>query len=156
MMEIRLERVEISQQMTLFRLLQYSLFEESAGDGNRMGEDGLFKYPWFSLYFTEPEREAFFIRGEDGSLLGFVMVNQVLQKSTHGHSIAEFMVLPSFRRQGIGRQAALCCFEAHSGPWEVAPARGSETAHRFWRQVIDRYTHGNWREEDGILLFVSR
>lgn len=154
-MKIWLERVKESQKMTLFRLLQYSLFEESAGDGNQMGEDGLFDPPWFALYFTEPEREAFLIRGEDGGLRGFVMVNQVLQKSTSGHSTAEFMVLPAFRRQGIGREASLRCFRAHPGPWEVAPARGSETARRFWQQVIDLHTGGSWREEDGILLFVS-
>lgn len=61
-MEIRLERVQREKEDTLFRLLQYSLFEESLTDLNDMNEDALFDYPWFQAYFTEDEREAYFIR----------------------------------------------------------------------------------------------
>lgn len=58
-MDIILERAGTEKKGVLFRLLQYSLFEESISDQNRMGEDGLFAYPWFEDYFTEEEREAY-------------------------------------------------------------------------------------------------
>lgn len=153
-MNIRLKKVEETQKETLYRLLQYSLFEESLNDQNDMGEDALFAYPWFENYFTEKNREAFFIR-EVGCerLLGFVMINTYMQKSGSGHSIAEFMVLPKFRRKKIGKKAAIMCFEKYSGAWEVSPAYGSKQAYLFWKNVIDEYTGKNNKYEDGIFLF---
>ena len=59
-MQIWLDRAGPADRELLYRLLQYSLYEESAHDGNVMGPDGLFEYPWFDLYFTDPDREAYF------------------------------------------------------------------------------------------------
>lgn len=155
-MEIFLERVEPEKKDILFRLLQYSLFEESISDGNEMTEEALFSYPWFDAYFTEEEREAYFIREKSaGRLLGFVMINTYTRKSGGGHSIAEFMVLPSHRRAGIGRRAAVLCFDLHRGSWEVSPAYESAQAYLFWKKVIDRYTKGANRYEEGIFLFSN-
>ena len=53
-MQIWLDRAGPADRELLYRLLQYSLYEESAHDGNVMGPDGLFEYPWFDLYFTPP------------------------------------------------------------------------------------------------------
>ena len=155
-MDILLEEVAEDKKIVLFRLLQYSLFEESISDHNRINEDALFEYPWFDRYFTDKDREAFFIREKGtGRLLGFVMINTFMQKSSSGHSIAEFMVLPGFRRNKTGKKAALLCFERHPGSWEVSPAFGSEQAYLFWRNVIDAYTAGNNQYEDGIFSFSS-
>ena len=53
-MDITLEKVEESKKdVFLYRLLQYSLFEESLSDQNDMNEDALFEYPWFENYFTD-------------------------------------------------------------------------------------------------------
>lgn len=156
MMEICLQKVGSNEREVLFRLLQYSLFEESATDQNSMGEDGLFSYPWFDCYFTEKEREAYFIReAGTGKLLGFVMINTCLQRTTNGHSIAEFMVLPGYRRRKIGMRAAVQCFEMHPGVWEVSPADGSEGAFQFWKNVIGEYAGEQVRYEDGIFLFCK-
>ena len=155
-MDILLERVPAARKETLFRLLQYSLFEESATDQNEMGDNALFDYEWFEFYFTEPEREAYFItEKETKKLLGFVMINPYLKKSPFGHSIAEFLVLPKYRRQQIGKQAAFACFHKHTGIWEVSPSYGSEAAYRFWKQVIEEYTEGNCRFEEGTFFFEA-
>lgn len=153
-MDIVLERVEPDKKDILFRLLQYSLYEESLYDQNNIGEDALFEYPWFENYFVEEEREAYFIRDQAvGNLLGFVMVNAFMQKSADGRSIGEFMVLPRFRRSKIGKKAAVMCFQKHKGNWEVSPSYGSEQAYLFWKSVVDEYTGGDYRYEDGIFLF---
>ena len=55
-MNIILKRVEETQKEILYRLLQYSLFEESLNDQNDMNEDALFEYPWFENYFTAKGR----------------------------------------------------------------------------------------------------
>ena len=130
-MEIQLERVPAAKKEALFRLLQYSLFEESSTDQNEIGDDALFDYPWFDFYFTEPEREAYFIREkENGKLLGY-------------------------RRQTIGKQAAFACFDKHAGIWEVSPSYGSDSAYRFWKHVIEDYTQKKFCFEDGLFTFQS-
>lgn len=145
-MEIRLQRVLPHKRDTLFRLLQYSLFEESLTDLNDMNDDALFDYPWFDAYFLEEQREAYFIR-EDSTqrLLGFAMVRE---HEDGRHSIAEFLVLPKYRRQGVGRQAAELCFALHDGLWEVKPAFGSESAKSFWMSVLERCaSDAKWRKD---------
>lgn len=155
-MDIVLETVSMYKKDTLFRLLQYSLFEESISDGNDMNDEALFEYPWFELYFTEEEREAYFIKEQGtGRLLGFVMVNTHMEKRSPGHSIAEFMVLPKFRRNNIGKKAAVTCFDMHIGNWEVSPSCGSNQAYLFWKNVIGGYTGNNCQYEDGIFLFSN-
>ena len=126
-MNICLKKADPAKKEILFRLLQYSLFEESLHDQNTINEDALFDYPWFDLYFTEKDR-----------------------------GIAEFMILPSFRRNHIGRDAALQCFEMYPGNWEVSPSFGSRQAYLFWENVIGTFTDGNCRYEDGIFIFDSR
>ncbi len=155
-MEIKLEEVKADKKEVLFRLLQYSLYEESLGDQSDLNEDALFDYPWFERYFTEEEREAYFIRecGTD-RLLGFVMINTYVQRCSYGHSIAEFMILPKFRRNHIGKKAAFQCFGKHEGNWEVSPAYGSEQAYLFWKNVINGYTDGNHQYGNGIFGFST-
>lgn len=155
-MEIRLESVRERDRDILFRLLQYSLFEESISDQNEMNEDALFEYRWFDAYFTDEDREAFFIR-EQGTdkLLGFAMVNTYMQRSDAGHSIAEFMVIPKYRRMGVGQKAALACFERFKGNWEVSPSYGSAQAHAFWKRVIDAYTGKEIECKDRIFAFSN-
>ncbi|MCI9185003.1 MAG: GNAT family N-acetyltransferase [Lachnospiraceae bacterium] len=108
----------------------------------------------FENYFTEERWDAFFIKEEGGGkILGFAMVNTYVQKCSFGHSIAEFMVLPKFRRNKIGKKAAAMCFEKYPGNWEVSPSFGSGQAYLFWKNVIDEYTDKKNTYEDGIFCF---
>jgi len=152
-MEIRLDRVLPEKKDVLFRLLQYSLFEESLTDLNDMNDDALFDYPWFEAYFTEEEREAYFIRQRGTArLLGFAMVRR---HEDGRHSIAEFLVIPKYRRRGVGMQAAKACFELHDGLWEVKPAYGSESAWLFWQRAIGQTVErAEWK--DGIFTFLTK
>ena len=75
MMEIYLDRVQSDKKDTLYRLLEYSLFEESLHDGNEMNDDAIFEYQYFDSYFTDNDRDAFFIReNKTNKLLGFVRI----------------------------------------------------------------------------------
>lgn len=155
-MEIILEQAEMRNKDILFRLLQYSLFEESQNGQNEMNESAVFEYEWFEQYFTESDREAYFIKERHtNKLLGFAMINTYVQKTDSGHSIAEFMVLPKYRRKKVGKTAAIQCFEKHSGNWEVSPSYGSEQAYLFWKHVIDEYTDRRAHFADGIFSFSN-
>lgn len=149
----QLERVTKSTRQTLWNLLQYMLFEASPSGKNVANEDGSFDYKYFDNYFTDNDRDAYLIKSETGELMGFVMINQYLQKVKTGHSIAELLVLPGFRRNGVGREVARRCFVMYPGNWEVGPADGSKSAYKFWKNVIDEITGEDNQLEDGVFVF---
>ena len=93
---IKLDKVLLEEKELLFRLLQFALYDGSLYNTNKIGSDGLFPYKWFDNYFTDSDREAFFIRDDD-KIVGFVMINQFMKKCDKGHSVAEFLVLPEYQ-----------------------------------------------------------
>ena len=153
LVEVQLERVTESTRQALWNLLQYLLFETSPSGKNVANEDGSFDYKYFDNYFTDDNRDAYIVKSKTGELVGFVMINQYLQKAKTGHSIAEFLVLPRFRRNGVGSEVAKRCFAMYPGHWEVGPADGSDSAYKFWKKVIDDVTKKNNQLEDGLFVF---
>lgn len=78
--EVQLERVTEKTRQTLWNLLQYMLFETSPSGNNVANEDGSFDYKYFDNYFTDDDRDAYIVKSKTGELVGFVMINQYLQK----------------------------------------------------------------------------
>lgn len=155
-MEIFLEKVTSDKKDVLYRLLQYSLYEESENDLNEVNEEGIFEYKYFDLYFTDDDRDAFFIKEVDtNKILGFAMVNTYMQIFNNGHSIAEFMIMPKYRRNKIGKTIATLLFDMYRGNWEVSPSYNSEKAYCFWKNVIEEYTNSYYEFKDGIFIFRS-
>jgi predicted acetyltransferase len=119
-----------------------------------MNEEAIFEYKYFNSYFTDNDRHAFFIREKDtNKLLGFAMINKYMQKFDDGHSIAEYLVIPKYRRNKIGKKVAFEIFSKYSGNWEVKPSYNSEKAYLFWKNVVEEYTNNNYKFEEGIFLF---
>ena len=89
-------------------------------------------YPQFSSWWHDAARVPYMIRlaGEDA---GFALVRR------HGpptvHELAEFTVLPRFRRAGVGRAAAAELFERHPGAWWLQVLDDNAPACRFWQAV---------------------
>ena len=153
-MEFYLSEVKQEKKEILYRLLQYSLFEESENDLNEMNQEAIYEYKHFDSYFIDNDRYAFFIREkETDKLLGFAMINEYLQKFKEGHSIAEYLVIPKYRRNRIGKKIAFEIFDKFPGNWEVRPSYNSEKAYLFWKKTIEEYTNNNCKFEDGIFLF---
>lgn len=153
-MQIYLSEVKKEEKEILYRLLQYSLFEESEHDLNEMNEYAIFEYRYFDDYFVDKDRYAFFIREKvSNKLLGFSMINKYMQKFEDGHSIAEYLVIPKYRRNKIGKKIAFEIFDKYPGNWEIRPSYNSEAAYLFWKKTIEEYTNCNYKEEDGIFLF---
>lgn len=67
----KLERVKVQDKDILYRLLQYSLFEESLNDLNEMNDKAIFEYKWFENYFKGNNREDYFIKEETSKELLF-------------------------------------------------------------------------------------
>lgn len=153
-MNIYLEKVKEENKEVLYRLLEYSLYEESANDLNEMNEEAIFEYKYFNSYFTDDDRDAYFIREkETNKILGFAMVNTYVQVFENGHSIAEFMVIPKYRKNNIGKKVAFELFDRYRGNWEVSPSYNSCSALFFWNKVIKDYTSSNYKFENDLFLF---
>ena len=147
-MEYFLDKVDIKDKDILYRLLQYSLFEESLNDGNEMNLNAIFEYKYFDRYFTDTDRIAYFIKDKsDNKLLGFVMINTYMQKYEDGHSIAEFMVIPKYRKNKIGKRVAFECFDMYKGNWTIKAVPSSPIAENFWTKTVANYTNGNFKIE---------
>ena len=153
-MNIYLEKVKEENKEVLYRLLEYSLYEESANDLNEMNEDAIFEYKYFNSYFTDDDRDAYFIREkETNKILGFAMVNTYVQVFENGHSIAEFMVIPKYRKNNIGKKVAFELFDRYRGNWEVSPSYNSCSALFFWNKVVKDYISSNYKFENDLFLF---
>ena len=142
--------VEEKDKDKLYKLLQYSLYDGSQYIDNNINDDCIFEYRWFNNYFTDSDRNAYFIKDGD-SFLGMVMVNENLKFNTSGKCIAEFFVLPKYRRNHIGKRVAYDIFEEFKGDWEVQPMENNPIAYSFWKNIINEYTYGNYIvKNDGI------
>jgi predicted acetyltransferase len=111
-------------------LLEFNAYEFSRFDSADVGRDGRFGYPFLDLYWSEPARRPYLIKvGE--SVAGLVLI-----RSGSPHSVAEFLVLPKYRRAGVGRTAARMAFAQFAGEWEIHVAPGNAGALEFWRRAI--------------------
>ncbi len=149
-MEYFLEKVDETKKDILYRLLQFSLYDGSQYIDNELNDDCLYDYKWFNNYFTDDNRDAFFIKDND-NYIGFVMVNENLKFNKSGKCIAEFLVIPRYRRCHIGKRVAYDIFNMYDGLWEVQPMENNPVAYAFWKNIINEYTNGNYEiKNDGI------
>jgi predicted acetyltransferase len=112
--------------------------------GLQLGADGRFGYAYLPLYWTEPERRfPYFIMADD-RLAGFALAMRGSPASTDPTvlDVAEFFVLRTYRRSGVGARAACALWDRWPGPWIVRAAATNEAAVPFWRQTISVYAGG--------------
>ncbi|MBI2743276.1 MAG: GNAT family N-acetyltransferase [Chlamydiales bacterium] len=105
------------------------------------------KEPDFSGFFSleaswqEPYKGFYLMLKEKPA--GFVIVSEVKGR----WDIAEFYILPCYRKRGLGRFLATHIFDLFPGPWQVRQIWGAEVAATFWRDVINVYTSGQFTED---------
>jgi predicted acetyltransferase len=121
------------------------------------------RYPGLASFWLLPGRGAFLIEvGREPA--GFALVNR-WSPSGRGvdAAMAEFYILPSRRRRGIGRAAARRLFAARPGTWEVSVLPANQVALRFWRSTVSGCTGASFEQIEGngarwqgpILRFTS-
>lgn len=155
-MKYKLEKVSLDKKDILYNLLQFALYDGSMYIENQLNEKGEFNYTWFDNYFTDNDREAFFIKNED-NYLGFVMINENLKFNDLGKSVAEFLIMPQYRRNHIGKRVAMEIFDMYRGIWEIEPIENSIEAYNFWKKTIQEYTDDEYEtKNDKIFIFNNR
>jgi len=110
--------------------------------------DGRFGYEKLPLYWTEPDVHHAFLILADSQVAGFVLATRGSPASDTATDldVAEFFVLPTYRRSGVGRQAAIALWDQLPGRWVVRVSGANLAGVRFWTDVIASYTSGAYGE----------
>ena len=149
-MKYEIKSVSLEDKDKLYKLLQFALYDGSQYIDNDINEECVFEYKWFDNYFIDDDRNAYFIKNGN-EYLGMVMVNENLKFNNGGKSIAEFLIMPKYRRNHIGKKVAYDIFELFKGDWEVQPMENNPIAYSFWKNIINEYTEGSYIvKNDGI------
>jgi len=113
-----------------------------------VGADGRFAYDKLPLYWSEPERRFPFLIRAGGKLAGFALATRGLsgEGATELLDVAEFFVLRSYRRSGVGREAAFLLWNRLPGRWVVRVSEGNRAGIPFWRSTVQEYTSGVFSE----------
>jgi predicted acetyltransferase len=116
---------------TVRRLLELSAYDFSAIDGRDIGPDGEYGYPYLDHYWGAANDRAAFLFHVDAQLAGFALV-----RLGTPHQVAEFLVLPKYRRRGLGTAAARQVLSVWYGEWLTRELPGNDGAVAFWRRAI--------------------
>ena len=154
-MEYQLEKVTLEKKEVLYNLLQFALYDGSQYIENELNEKGVFNYAWFDNYFIDTNRESYFIKNGD-KYIGFVMINENLKFNNSGKSVAEFLIMPQYRRHHIGKKVAIEIFNMYHGWWEVEPIENSESAYKFWKKTIEEYTSNDYKIIDEKIFVFNK
>jgi predicted acetyltransferase len=134
--DTRLEPAPESDKPALWELLVAYLTEHTRRVEPERTDFDASAYPYFDSYWVESEARAYWImRG--GERAGFVLVNSYSPSGLGtDRSIAEFCILPTERRGGIGVAAAVAALQAQPGQWELQVYRGNPDGMPFWPRAI--------------------
>jgi predicted acetyltransferase len=102
-------------------------------------------------WWIRDECELYLIQ-VDGNPAGFTIILTNIDHLAEGVEveILDFYIAPKYRRQGVGRLAALAAFETHHGRWQVFQLAKNAPAITFWHQIIAEYTNSNYESlEEG-------
>lgn len=136
-MHVEIKSAHISSKPKIARLLQPYLSELAPFLGGSSDPTAIFEYPYLDAYWQEPDQRYPFLITVDREIAGFAFVNRHSRLGTRDiHCIAEFYVVPEFRRSGVGQFAAEAIFRLFPGKWEVAVLRGNDAAEQFWLRAI--------------------
>jgi predicted acetyltransferase len=143
---VTIEVVPLADKPILQQLMEFYLYDFSEVDGKEIGPHGTYAYayPYLDYYWREPDRFPFFIK-LDGRLAGFALVRAAADAPA---DMAEFFVLRSYRRKGVGSAAAKVIFARYPGEWTVREHPDNTAAQVFWRRVIGEFA-GRYEESVG-------
>jgi predicted acetyltransferase len=149
MAEVVLEEVGESSREVVENLAQLYLYDFSEFDPSDVGPNGRFAgwLDWPNLFGNG--RHVFLIK-VDGAIGGFSIVcedsDALRDAAERVQWLEEFFVMRRYRRDGVGRAAAIQLFDRFAGTWEVGEIDANVTGQSFWRDVIGEYTGGDFEE----------
>ena len=99
-------------------------------------------YPLLNSYWTDKNRIPLKLtKGKDW--LGFALINDYAIIPTNTISIAEFYIIPEYRKQGLGRYFANDILQKYNGNWEIRTQISNNQAIQFWDKVVSEILNKN-------------
>lgn len=136
---ITLEKISQQKCGVIANLLQFYMFElnqVSTFKHFELNDNGQYKpYPYFENYWLEENRFPYLIQ-QDKAPIGFSLVHDITINPNLQWKLAEFFILPEYRQQHFGLQAAIQTIRLHSGSWEVSVLSDNKVAKQFWLAVF--------------------
>lgn len=143
-MNIKLELVGKDKKEILRNLIEKYETDFSQYDEQDVNDLGLFGYDYLDNYWTEANRFPYFIKVNE-KLAGFVMINDYpIAGYKTDYTIAEFFIMPKYRRSGVGKCALDFIFQKFKGKWCLMYHPKNVAAQRFWTKMVNHYTDGKY------------
>lgn len=151
---VHLRKIIKEQEQVLFNVMQKYLYEMSQYYDKSMDEQGNYPYKYLPCYFTEEDRQAYFIY-EDTLLIGFVLVNKhSFTKEEIDCCIAEFCIFPTFRKKGYGLDAVEAIRTLHPGSLQLKYSKANTLGMAFWKKVCKKYQGIEIVSDDEIIVTI--
>jgi RimJ/RimL family protein N-acetyltransferase/predicted acetyltransferase len=143
--EIKLIPAKLADYPIIQNMGRFYVYDMSEYMGWNIPDDGLYECIDFKKYWETTDAYPFLIRYRH-ELVGFAIVDKKGSDATIDFNMAQFFILRKFKKKGIGAHVAHLCFNQFKGVWEVMVIPGNESAYRFWRKIITKYTHSHFTE----------
>jgi len=113
-----------------------------------LGEVGHREPDQIAHWFGDPNTFPLIIV-KSGEPVGFARVLRAVASASQSridYRMAEFFVMRTRRRLGIGRTAVQLILSRFAGRWEISEYLRNTAAVSFWRRVVASYTRGTYQE----------
>lgn len=147
LMDVELVAVEEADKPVLMNLVQFYQYDFSEIRDLALTRHGTFIYRYLDPYFTEADREPYFIT-VDGQLTGFTLARGDVHDGSW--NIAEFFVARRYRRQGVARESARRLFARHPGVWTLSSTTTTSPQRRCGGPSSARSLRGQSPKSIGI------
>jgi predicted acetyltransferase len=97
--------------------------------------NGEFAYPWFDLYWNEPDSRWPFWAKSNGEIAGLALIRR--DEGDGRMEMSEFYIRPSWRRRRVGLQFARTLCRRFPGSWKINQSVSNAGAVKFWHCVLD-------------------
>ncbi|WP_338453498.1 hypothetical protein [Candidatus Bealeia paramacronuclearis] len=145
---ITLQKLTLQDYPLIQNMARFYVYDMSRDCGSQEGwelpADGLYECIDLKSYFIKDDRIAYLISAENETA-GFALLNKVGAAPYVDWNMGEFFILAKFQRRGFGKESAFKIFDLHPGVWNVMTMPLNQSAHCFWNETINDYTHENFQ-----------
>ncbi len=112
----------------------------------RFPDNGMYECIDFKTYFEDPDKKAFLIK-VNGEVAGFCLLDHEKLRPETEWSVGEFFITAKFQGKGVANYVAEQIWLMHPALWELRVIPENQSALKFWRKAVAKFTGGDYREE---------
>ena len=81
--------------------------------------------------------------------IGFALIKKHFNNVIN-FEVEEFFILRKYRRKNLGKNVSFELFDKYKGKWQVKVLQDNLPAQKFWKNIIQEYTHNKFQEKQII------